>query len=146
MSKILRIVLLVLLLISVVFTVMFYAGPTVMVGSHEAPIYTESFLVWAYALAGIAVLMSVIFPLFQMVTNPAKAKKSILGIVLLGAVILVAYLIAGDTPLGITNPDLVHFDVPSTLKQVGTGIQSMYLLIGLAVISILFTEVAKIFK
>jgi hypothetical protein len=146
MSKILRIVLLVLLLVSVVFAAMFYAGPTTMVGGEEAPVYTETFIVWAYALAGIAVVMSLIFPIFQMVTNPAKAKKSITGILLLGVVIFVAYLIAGDTPLGITNPDLVHHDVPSTLKQVGTGIQSMYLLLGLAIASILYTEVAKIFK
>ncbi|MFO7938834.1 MAG: hypothetical protein R6U66_03690 [Bacteroidales bacterium] len=146
MSKVLRIVLLVLLLVSVVFTAMFYAGPTIMVGGDEAPVYTETFIIWAYALAGIAVALSLIFPIFQMISNPQKAKKGLLGVVLLGVVVLIAYMLAGDTPLGITNPDLVHHDVPSTLKQVGTGIQSMYLLIGLAIASILFTEVAKVFK
>ena len=48
--------------------------------------------------------------------------------------------------LGITNPDLVKYDVPGTLKYAGTMINSIYILAGLAIVSMIYSEVSKVFK
>ena len=37
-------------------------------------------------------------------------------------------------------------NVPSVLKKVGTGLISMYILLGLAVLTIVYTEISKYFK
>ena len=48
--------------------------------------------------------------------------------------------------LGITNPDLVQYDVPGTLRYAGTMINSIYVLATIAILLMLYTEVAKVFK
>ncbi|MBU8891369.1 MAG: hypothetical protein KOO66_01215 [Bacteroidales bacterium] len=143
MSKILRIVLIVLLAISAFLTILFYAGGEDISGQ---PVFTNIFILWAYVLTGIAVGFTVIFPVFQMITNPKNAKKGLLGIVALAVVVAIAYGFSSSEVLGIKNPELVQYDVPSTLKYAGMMINSIYVLALLAIVSMLYTEVAKIFK
>mgnify|MGYP001096593301 CR=1 FL=1 len=143
MAKILRIVLIVLLAISTVLTVLLYAGGENMSGD---PSYTNIFILWAYVLTGIAVGCSVIFPIIQMISNPKNAKKGLLGIAVLVIVVAISYGLSSSEVLGITNPDLVQFDVPSTLKYAGTMINSIYVLAALAILSIIYSEVAKALK
>ncbi len=143
MSKILRIVLIVLLAISALLTIMFYGGGEDISGD---PVYTNIFILWAYVLTGISVGLAVIFPVIQMITNPKNAKKGLLGIVALAVFVAIAYGVSSSEALGITNPDLMQFDVPSILKYAGTMINSIYILAALAILSMIYTEVAKIFK
>ncbi len=143
MTKILRIVLIVLLAISALLTILFYAGGEDISGQ---PIYTNIYILWAYILTGIAVGVTVIFPVIQMITNPKNAKKSLLGIVALVVVIAIAYGLSSSEVLGIRNPDLVKYDVPSTLKYAGTMINSIYVLAIIAFVAVLYTEVVKAFK
>ena len=143
MAKILRILLIVLLAISALLTVLFYAGGEDITGD---PAYTNIFILWAYVLTGIAVGFTIIFPIIQMITNPKNAKKGLLGIVALVIVVGIAYMLSSTEQLGITNVDLVQYDVPSTLKYAGTMIHSIYVLAIVAIVSMIYTEVAKIFK
>lgn len=143
MTKILRIVLIVLLAISALLTIMFYAGGEDISGQ---PAFTNIFILWAYALTGIAVGFAVIFPVIQMVTNPKNAKKGLIGIIALAVFVAIAYGMSSSEVLGITNPELVQYDVPATLKYAGTMINSIYVLAGLAIVSMIYTEVAKTFK
>jgi len=143
MTKILRILLIVLLAISAVLALMFYAGGEDISGN---PAYTNIFILWAYVLTGLSVGFAVIFPIIQMITNPKNTKKSLLGIVGLAIFIGVAYVISSSELLGITNPELIQFDVPSILKYAGTMLNSAYILAVLAIVSMMYTEVAKIFK
>ncbi len=142
MSKILRIALIVLLAISALLTILFYAGGEDISGQ---PVYTNIFLLWAVILTGIAVGFTVIFPVIQMITNPKNAKKSLLGIVALVVVIAIAYGLSSGEALGV-RPDLVQYDVPSTLKYAGTMINTIYVLGIIAIVSMIYTEVSKIFK
>ncbi len=143
MSKILRIALIVLLAISALLTILFYAGGEDISGQ---PVYTNIFLLWAVLLTGIAVGFTVIFPVIQMITNPKNAKKGLLGIVALVVVIAISYGLSSSEVLGIRNPDLVQYDVPSTLKYAGTMINSIYVLAIIAIVSMIYTEVSKVFK
>ncbi|MCD4834205.1 MAG: hypothetical protein K8R31_10455 [Bacteroidales bacterium] len=143
MTKILRIVLIVLLAISALLTILFYAGGEDISGQ---PVYTNIFLLWAVLLTGIAVVVTVIFPVIQMITNPKNAKKGLLGVVAIVVVIAIAYGLSSGEALGVRNPDLVQYDVPSTLKYAGTMINSIYVLAIIAFVSVMYVEVSKIFK
>ena len=143
MSKILRIVLIVLLAISALLTILFYAGGEDVSGQ---PVYTNIFLLWAVILTGITVGVTVTFPVIQMITNPKNAKKGLLGIAALVVVIAIAYGLSSGEALGVRNPDLVQYDVPSTLKYAGTMINSIYVLAIIAFVSVMYVEVSKIFK
>ncbi|MCG8409908.1 MAG: hypothetical protein MI739_01320 [Bacteroidales bacterium] len=143
MTKILRVLLIVLLAISALICLLFYVGGDDVSGD---PAFTNLYVGWAYALVGSAVGLSVIFPVIQMITNPKKAKKGLYGIVALAIVIFVAYAIASDELLGIINPELIQYDSPATLKYAGMMLHSIYLLSGLAILSMIYSEIAKLFK
>ena len=143
MNKILRIALIVLFAISALITLLFYAGGEEISGM---PRFTNIFIVWAYILTGIAVGLTVIFPIIQMIKHPENAKKGLLGIAILVVIIAIAYVMSSTEILGIKNPELAKYDVPSTLKYAGAMINSIYVLALLAIVSMLYTEVAKIFK
>lgn len=143
MTKILRILLIILLAISGLLALLFYAGGEDMSGD---PAYTNIFILWAYVLTGLSVGLAVIFPIIQMITNPKNAKKGLMGIVALAVFVGIAYVMSSTDLLGITNPDLVQYDVPSILKYAGTMINSIYILAAIAILSMVYTEVAKIFK
>ncbi|MDA3954823.1 MAG: hypothetical protein PF485_14340 [Bacteroidales bacterium] len=143
MNKILRIALIVLFSISALFTLLFYAGGEEING---VPRFTNLFIVWAYVLTGIAVGFTVIFPVIQMITNPKNAKKGLLGIAALVVIIVIAYALASGEVLGIKNPDLVKYDVHSTLKFAGMMLYSIYILAFVAIVSMAYSEVSKIFK
>lgn len=110
------------------------------------PRFTNLYILWAYALTGLAVGFTIIFPVIQMISNPKNAKKSLLGVLALAAVVVVSYALASGELLGIIDPELIHYDVPSTLKYAGMMLNSIYVLAALAIITMVYSEVSKIFK
>ncbi len=152
MNKILRIVLIVLFSISALITLIYYAGGKDTIelaagGKIETyPKFTNILIIWAYILTGIAVGFTVVFPVIQMITNPKNAKKGLLGVLALIVVLAIAYGFSSSELLGIKNPELVKYDVPSTLRYAGMMINSIYILAILAIVSMLYAEVAKVFK
>lgn len=145
MNKILRIGLIVLFSVSALLTLLFYAGGEEISGSG-VPKFTNLFIVWAYVLTGIAVGFAVIFPVIQMITNPKNAKKGLMGIVALAVIIVIAYALASSEILNINNAELAKYNVPSTLKYAGMMLYSVYVLAFVAIASMLYSEVSKIFK
>jgi len=143
MSKILRIVLIVLMALSAFICVLFYVGGE---SAPDQPTFTNLYIVWAYVLTGLAVGFTVIFPIIQMITNPKNAKKGLMGILALGAVVLVSYLLSSGDLLGIIDPELIEYDVPSTLKYAGTMLYTNYVLAGLAIVAMVYSEISKVLK
>ena len=144
MNKILRIGLIVLFAISALLTLLFYAGGEEING--VTPKFTELFIIWAYILTGIAVGFTVFFPVIQMITNPKNAKKGLMGIAALAVIIVIAYALASNEILNINNAELAKYNVPSTLKYAGMMLYSVYVLAFIAIASMLYSEVSKIFK
>jgi hypothetical protein len=144
MNKLIRILYIVLLAVSALLGLLFYMGGTELDG--ETPLLTNTFIMWAYILTGIAALASIIFPIFQMISNPKNAKKSLLGVVVLVAIVVVAYIFSSAELMKFTDPAMAKFNIPSTLKQVDTGIFTTYILVGVAIIAMIYSEVAKMFK
>ena len=143
MSKILRIALIVLLALSAIICVMFYAGGE---NIHGEPKFTDLFMIWAAVLTVVAMGLTIILPVIQMITHPENAKKGLIGVVALAVVIAIAYVMSSGELLGITDPKLVEYDTPSTVRYAGMMLNSIYLLAGLTILSMVYSEVSKAFK
>jgi hypothetical protein len=145
-SRLIKILLGLLMAITLVMVVIFYAGPVNEVGSNlEHPVITETYIYWAYILLGITAGITILFSLYNMIINPKGAKKTLVGLAGAAVLILIAYFLADDSVL-----NLPHYagkdNVPETLKMVDTGLFTAYLLLGLAFVAIIYSEVSKAFK
>ncbi|HYX09933.1 MAG TPA: hypothetical protein VE912_24610 [Bacteroidales bacterium] len=148
LSKGTSILLYILMGISAVLVILFYFGPVVPGTentSMEEPKITEIILRWGYFLMAVTAAITIIFSIVNIFINPQNAKKT--GFVILGALVLIiiAYTQASDKVMSINGYDGPD-NVPTTLKIVGTGLITAYLLGALAVVSIIYSEIAKLFK
>lgn len=108
---------------------------------------TDYALGWAYILLALAAIAAVLFPLITIVTD-IKAILRLLA-VLAGAAVLVIlsyFVFASDATIDILGYTGTDNSDPATLKWIGTGLFSTYIIFGLALISILYSEVANLFK
>lgn len=148
LSKIVSYILYTLMAISVILTILFYFGKVVPgtegTNMHE-PTITKTILLWAGILIGVTFLLSLVFPLINIATNPKAAKGTLFTLIGAAILIFIAYLLASDAVL-----DMQYYEgndnVPSTLKIAGTGLFTTYILAGLAILAILYSEIAKYFK
>jgi len=113
--------------------------------SIAEPLITETILKWSYVLLIITAVILIGFQLVFMFTN-LKALKRV-GIILgIAAVfIFVSYQLADDTTLNLiqyTGPD----NVPGTLQTVGTALIFTYILGVLAIVAIIYSAIANLFK
>lgn len=136
-----RIIIIILGAVSVILGIMYYAGGEMAGGE---PIYTDHILIWGAILAIAAAAMALLFPLTQIIAQPKRGKGTLIGILSLVIVVLIAYGLSSSEPLSFPSPN--PDNVPPVLKRVGTGLITMYLLVGIGLISILFTEISKSFK
>ena len=147
-SKISQYTLWALMAVSLVFVGVFFFGGFVegTEGTSTAePIITNVILRWSYILLIITVAILIVFQLVSMITNLQALKR--MGIVLgiAAVLIFVSYQLADDTLLNLimyTGPD----NVPGTLQIVGTTLIFTYILGILAIVSILYSAIANIFK
>jgi hypothetical protein len=107
---------------------------------------TDIALTWSYILLIIAAIFALAFPVARMFTNPAMLVRALIGLVVLAGLILGAYALGSDTALSITGYDGTDNRDPQVLKMVDTGLIITYFFLGLAMFSILYTEIAKYFK
>ena len=99
-----------------------------------------------YILLALTLAIALIFPLIFMFTSFKNLIRT-LG-VLIGAAVLVgiAYSLASATPLQIPGYAGTDSSDPIVLKLVDTGIFLTYFLLGLALLSIFYSEIVKAFK
>lgn len=134
-SKIVKVLSWVLMGISVLFAILFYTGS----------IDPEPFIIWAYILFGLAVLLALVFPLYFFIRNPKNALKTLLGLGVMAVFFVVGYFLADPTPIysPTNNPDLSNHAV---LVISDTGIIATYLMFGVALLLLLYTGIRGIFN
>lgn len=111
--------------------------------------WINSNLIWAYILVAVGAGIAIVFGLFQMLTDKKAAKGGITAIVFMAAVALVSYLFASSEIPQFIGVD--KFISDGTLnekvaKLVDAGLIATYILLGLSVLSIVFTSVTRLFK
>lgn len=149
-GKIVTIVLWVLLIVSAVLVVSLMVN--IDEGNKTDPSmlsWVNSNLIWAYILVAFASAVAVISGLLHMFTDKKAAKGGIISFVALGAVVLVSYILASpEIPQFIGVDKFIREGIinENIVKLVDTGLYATYILLGVAVISIVFSSVTRLFK
>ena len=98
-----------------------------------------TFLVWAYILFGLATLLVVVLPLFNIASNPQALKKSAINLGFMIVVFGIAFLLASGAQTSVTEAML---EPPSfaTMKITDMGLKATYILFVIAFLAILFSS------
>lgn len=134
-NRILQIVLVLLLLASLVMFIFFYLN-----GERMA----ETVLSWGQILLAITVALVIIFPIISFIRNP-KSLLKFLGVIVLFAILcFISWLFSS----GATEGDLyVEESITTSISRlIGTGMIMVYILAGIAVLSIIVTSIINAFK
>ncbi|WP_321478394.1 hypothetical protein [uncultured Bacteroides sp.] len=133
----------------VVVLALFYMGGNVanpMVAGMDQPVYTDALLYLVYALFGLAIVVTIVAFLFQFGTalkdNPKNALKSLFGLILLVAVLVIAWSSGSEEPLnipGYSGTDNVSF----WLKLTDMFLYTIYFLLIATVVAIFASGIKK---
>ncbi len=107
---------------------------------------TDIAIIWGYILLLIAAVTAVVFPVVYAIMHPVNMVRSLLVLVGIAVLVLVAYLLSSGETINIVGYAGTDNSNPSVLKMVDTGLIFMYFVLGLALLSILYSEIAKYFK
>lgn len=103
--------------------------------------FVDIMLYGSYLLVIVAALGAIVLPLINALGNPKSLLKSALGIVIIGVIYLISWGVSGDE----VTARYIKFDITSTSSQVIGGVLiTTYLLMGIAVLSIIYSEIRKI--
>ena len=101
--------------------------------------------IWvAYVLIAVGVILAIVFPLIQAVSQPKMLVKS--GMALLGILILfgIGYVLSnGDLTAKFLQSGV---DSEGLSRAIGGMLKMVYLLMGTALIAIVYTEFHKVVK
>ncbi|MFP4556527.1 MAG: hypothetical protein ACLFNU_06630 [Bacteroidales bacterium] len=113
--------------------------------AEQEMVVAEPYILWALILLGLTAFLAIIFPIIYFVLNPRNAVKALVGLLGLGLVFLIGYLSSDTSPIdsAVSNPD---FSDPAVLRFADTGIIATYILLGFAILSLIFTGVRSIIK
>lgn len=144
-SKISSYVMYGLLTISAFLTVLVMFGGTTAGDALEAPTYLDTILNWGKALIIGSIIIAFGFEIFNIITRPTAAKKSLISGGAIFIILFVSYILSDGTPLQIIGYEGTE-NIPSMLKVVDTGLFAFYLLMGTAVLSIIVSELSRIIR
>jgi hypothetical protein len=124
-------------LIIVVLAMFFCVGYNNPVGEYNAPEHTETLMYFMYIMFGVCVAVTVLGGLAKFLAglkdNPKGSMKSLLGIILFVAVLVVAWAIASDEPLVMASGET--YTDTTMLKMSDMMIYSIYTLLGVAAVA-----------
>ena len=105
--------------------------------------WVDIMLYIGYFLVAVAAIAAIVLPLIKSVNDPRSLLAMGAGLVGLIVIFLIGYALADNEVL----PSFARQGIDGTWSQViGGTLITMYLLIGLALLSIIVTEVSKIFR
>lgn len=106
--------------------------------------YVDIALYISYGLTLLAAIAAIVFPLINSLGNPSSLIKSGIGLVVLVVVFGISYALSGSE---FTAVQAQEYDMTSSLsKFVGGTLIMVYLLAGIAIGGIIYTELSKAIK
>ena len=139
--------------VTILLIALFYFGGNVapenqyaeLVGKAE-PSFTNALLYWIYLLLGITVFALIAFSVMGFINNfrynRKRAINSLVTLLVFAVLLIIAYTIGDGTPLnilGYEGPD----NVPTMLKLTDMWIYSVYILMALTILAMLFSPLIK---
>lgn len=100
-------------------------------------------LYFMYALLVVSVLAAIIFPLLYALQNPAGFFKSMIGVIAIIALFFICYAISDAT---VKPAWAVAGQTTASVKLVGAGLLTFYVVMTVAVAGLIFSEVNKALK
>jgi len=137
LSKILMIVSLVLAVLGAVFYGSSIEGGDAAVGRYVS---------YAIFLLIITAILSIVFPLLNMLKKPALLKKALLYLGVLAVVLAVAYFAAGSEAVYDASGKVYEGSEGSTSKWVGTAINYSFILLTIGGVLFLIDMVKNLIK
>jgi len=108
-------------------------------------VVSEGLLItWCYALIGIAVVKTLGFSIVEMVLNPKKAKSALIGVGVLVVICVVSYFMSSNEVHSNMDGDILADAGTSKVSE--GGLIAFYILGVIAIGTIVFSEVSKMFK
>jgi Zn-dependent protease with chaperone function len=147
-SRISSITLYIIMGISVILTILFFAGGYVpgTKGTNIAePVNTDYLLIWNVILLVLTLVLALGFTLVSLLMNPKQALRSLIVLLGVGVIIFISYQFSSGEPLKLVNYN-GHDNIPSTLKFVDTGLFLTYFLIIVAFGAIIYNEISTALK
>lgn len=104
------------------------------------------FFLWL-AIIGVVggALLASVWPFIKsLMDDPKKLLKSLYGILFVGGVFLVSYLLAGNE----VTANYINYNVtsPGLSKLVGAALTTSIIMAGVAVVGIIYSEINRAFK
>ena len=120
--------------LSALFVILFYISPS----------NPDMLLYWMYALLIFSLLVILSVSVYAMIKNPKGSYKALLAVAGLIVLALITYLLSSNT----YSPILLEkYNITSNgVKCVGAGLSMTYIILLIAVGSLVFTSVSKLLK
>ena len=115
------------------------------VGTVGSAMGVDVMLIYAYIIFAIALVLAIVFPLINIISNPKGAMRTLVGLVVMIVIFGISYLCSSDTP--VPNPAANgYFDNPVTLRLTDVGLYAGYAMFALTLLVILWGEIRSAFK
>lgn len=103
----------------------------------------NAMLVITYILIGIAAAVSLLFTLKKVFSKSSNTKRTLISLGAILLVVIISYATASDSDVTIVNDTEVD---PSTIKNIGMGLNVFYILTSLAVLLMVVPSIKKLLK
>lgn len=142
MQKIIKIA---LIAIGVLSAVLWYLLPSADMPAAEAAQSgaMNTMFIITYLLLGIAVVVSLVFTLKNLFSNPQGLKKTLFAVGGFLLVVGVSYVLASGTDV---DPEFLAMEDEGTIKQIGMGLNVFFILTIIAVLSLVIPAVKNMFS
>ncbi len=97
----------------------------------------------SYALLGVAVGSAVILPMLSSIKSPGELKKPLMALAGMAVLFVISYALSGSEVSALQAAKGV---TENTSKLVGAGLTLFYLVSGIAVLGLIYSEINKAFK
>ena len=132
--KVINIIFYVIAAISIVVGVMFFAG-----GKDG-----EILIIWMYILTALAIGVTMLFAFVNMFKSKKSLIASLVTIAAFGILTLVSYFLADGNDILNAAGEVIASGAVS--QWAGAGIYMLYILLGMAFISLIYTEIRSAFN
>lgn len=120
-------------------------SPVYPVGSVGAAMGVDVMLYYAYIIFAAALIIAVIFPIINILSNPKGAMRTLIGLVAMIVIFGVGYLLSSDAP--VPNPaENGYFDNPVELRLTDVGLYAGYIMLAASFLVIIWGEIRNAFK
>lgn len=106
---------------------------------------TDIFLYAGYLLVIVGLVLAIIMPLIQSIDDPKSLLKTVVGVVVIGALFGIAYSMADSEVAAKYTAEPYNISTTGA-KLVGGTLITVYALSALALLGIVITEITKIVK